>query len=1832
MKKKKVLNKILILVFIVTLIILVNINKNEIKGFVSNVFNIQRKASTNLKNATRLYFNAEVTKTYGNGDLILLENYDSSGNTKYALVDAGRAVNKQDKDGKPSTVIVEFLKDHNVNELEFVFITHSHGDHNGGLLDTSTGKGLIQYAIDNPSFKIKKIIMKEFDSEYSLGGSQGTYEKFIEFAIDKNIPVLGVSYASLKSDKISPNRSDEFKEKVTSAKEANFSSFNSTNTKFKFGSSDLTIINWELFNDEGKQIYTDSNGFKTVDGKATTRESVSNENNNTIGLLIKQGNKKAFLSGDINNLDANASTGRIGDEDRIKDEIGKVDFLKLGHHGYNQSNTDNYINVLKPDYVSITNDIGGAYKDIVKWLEKNSTNYLYTTSDQYGISVTITNNDVYLGFETDDSFKEVGDTTYYIPKGEQNKYADYLEVAYKVDYQEENISVSNWSELKNAIENTNDNCSTLDTSKKICYLKKQVITLNPGTWTADSMITIKSNQKVVLKSTQAITITRATTNTANPFFNILGSLDLGINNMSGTITLDGNKANVAATSSLIKIDSGTLNFYNNITLTNNMNKTTKVTNSSTTVDYSSFGSAIYGKNSIINMYGGTISNNEEEVAYTLTLSGKKSNAYRLATMGVGIYLTSSSKFNMTGGTIKGNKGINNSVVQTKENAYTYNYMNRGITQMCYGIGVYAVSNSVVNINGGSITDNTAINNSKLIMNPSGDSENISSIQSDNMSIYGVGLYVTDSHLTIGDGANISNNKATLKATAEIKNNTIIKGSLTSSVRGVNLYSSSNVLTINNATMNNASYTNIPNITNNNTSSSIENYTGIGTNGTSNPALINYGGSAYITNNIDYNINKLTMANSTSDYGGATYITGSGGTISNSTFNKNTANNFGGALYLSSTNQTINLNNTTVTENKTLTGSGGGIYTYNSLNINGSSTTIKSNIAHTYGGGIMCKTNCIMYDGQILNNEATLNAGGGIRVDGKFLLVNGEIKNNKANLTGGGIDYTTGTYTKTGGTVSGNTAPTGNEIYPTSKDTTDTNPPVIKISTINDDYTKNDVTVTFTANDYEKGIKKVSVGSTTLSGTNGKYTYKVTSNGTYTITAEDNAGNKSIGDGYLTASNPCESSVFVENSCRVRVNVDTTYPSVDVDSVGAYERTSGNERASGAVNLLSSTSVKKDSANEYTIAANSYTNSDLQSKSYWFNESFNEGVLYEITLKDNIHLDSWKWETNAPYYAENKSNGYQAFRSGSVGENSSGTIPSDMTHSNCGTLSYTISVYLKDEGYRRGRLTISDKAGNKTTLIIEAKIDRTPPSVPTVSFHTFNKAGTSVTTTAYTPKTWSQYSIEAKGTKPSDNKALNGNKTLNPSNGNLSGFKEFKYQGKNAKGSDISGTTTEKFNLKGDDFEGENKIQFSSCDTAGNCSDFTTLYDVWLDTKAPTVRILAQKKNSDDKVTTAKDVTVDNSTKNWKYTIDYKDYEGLVSNWMNASNYKGGVTYQVTISDNVSKASYEWASGHNDDKVAKTTISGKKAETYTMKFTKEGQRSGKLTVKDIAGNTIEVTIKAYLDRTKPTTPTITNPSNENWTNQNIYLTLASSDPTGNAIDGKVSGIGKYQWHYAGKSWSDYASSAKTSYQTTAYSAERNEAAYQRACDKAGNCSSASSTMIRIDKTAPKLTLGHTRSCTSGVGNKVTSSCSDQGTVKSGIQSAPGDKTIRWGKSDTLSFTCTDNAGNSTKKSYTLTYNSCACGENTCKYGCDTCGGGAYTSVYTVSKTCSKEVCEGGHITSDSCLDFEYWNDGECCSILEKDCSYTKSKTCYYPTYSCNCSNCYYGHNTCQYGYK
>lgn len=93
----------------------------------------------------------------------------------------------------------------------------------------------------------------------------------------------------------------------------------------------------------------------------------------------------------------------------------------------------------------------------------------------------------------------------------------------------------------------------------------------------------------------------------------------------------------------------------------------------------------------------------------------------------------------------------------------------------------------------------------------------------------------------------------------------------------------------------------------------------------------------------------------------------------------------------------------------------------------------------------------------------------------------------------------------------------------------------------------------------------------------------------------------------------------------------------------------------------------------------------------------------------------------------------------------------------------------------------------------------------------------------------------------------------------------------------------------------------------------------------------------------------------------------------------------------------------------------------------------------------------------------NSSGGNWTNKNVNVTLNYSD------DGSGINASSLQYSTDNINWISIENTSLSGYTDTWYD-ERNSTVYYKICDNAGNCST-TSTIIKIDKTSPTLTLGH-----------------------------------------------------------------------------------------------------------------------------------------------------------------
>lgn len=110
--------------------------------------------------------------------------------------------------------------------------------------------------------------------------------------------------------------------------------------------------------------------------------SEKGENASSVGVIVTKGERVAFLSADF--------TKDSGLEQIYADDIGDVDLLKIGHHGYYGSSSKAFLKVLKPEITIVTNNIGKIYPN-VKWnLTMVAKAPTFSTSHRNGIIATFT--------------------------------------------------------------------------------------------------------------------------------------------------------------------------------------------------------------------------------------------------------------------------------------------------------------------------------------------------------------------------------------------------------------------------------------------------------------------------------------------------------------------------------------------------------------------------------------------------------------------------------------------------------------------------------------------------------------------------------------------------------------------------------------------------------------------------------------------------------------------------------------------------------------------------------------------------------------------------------------------------------------------------------------------------------------------------------------------------------------------------------------------------------------------------------------------------------------------------------------------------------------------------------------------------------------------------------------------------------------------------------------------------------------------------------------------------------------------------------------------------
>lgn len=487
------------------------------------------------------------------------------------------------------------------------------------------------------------------------------------------------------------------------------------------------------------------------------------------------------------------------------------------------------------------------------------------------------------------------------------------------------------------------------------------------------------------------------------------------------------------------------------------------------------------------------------------------------------------------------------------------------------------------------------------------------------------------------------------------------------------------------------------------------------------------------------------------------------------------------------------------------------------------------------------------------------------------------------------------------------------------------------------------------------------------------------------------------------------------------------------------------------------------------------------------------------------------------------------------------------------------------GNRVARFTVTDKAGNTTTINVRVFIDRVKPTVTVTGNPTDWKTSATLT-------------VKASDSESGLSSVKIGNTALALTNGSAT----YKVTS--------SGT-----------------YKFVATDKAGNTTTNSVVVNK-VDSTAPSVKVTAYELMYDSNGKREPGDKAIASATNKDLTIDWKNYYYY---------------FKVEVTETQSGfASMNWERNAAGNKTMSTTIVGNTLHSYAFDIylEREGARYSKITLKDKLGNTRVINIKAYIDKTDPSVTLkmykadadgnkvgsalkvidADNTPINSWTNYRHYFDLTGTTDSMSGIKSMTLQVNKGGIVDTGSSVTG-ASDLITAYDMTAdkgkmVGSSGNRYVRIKVTDKAGNTVT-KNIRIYIDLHAPTLassSLSPRFESSTTIKYKCTDEMSGFASFGTKTLSKTYTKNVTSSNSP-VTVQCTDAAGNkSSSKTYTW-------GENV-----DICG----TEEYTYTDTCTKTETKQVNTPPSSCT-VNY--KGKCVNSLSNgDCLCQYSKT---SSYSC-----------------
>ena len=257
----------------------------------------------------KIYFLRRINES---SDMILVES-----NGKFGLVDAGYR-NRATLD-----YAVDFLKNHGVKELDFVWISHYDEDHIDGI--DAYSEGVVSYgnAKRNDTTLLDNFAIKHVYLPKNITGAD--YEKSAVNNVIRTLNERGISY--------------------------------STEGNFTMGDFVMTTFNDKPFTDDELK-YNKGQRLANYSSRA---------------LLIEKENYDVLLNGDIESYDEK------NEAQEVYAATGTVDIYKAGHHGLATSNSEELMTTLSPKVTVVTNGVGGVPAEQKSSLSDYSPQGVYYT-------------------------------------------------------------------------------------------------------------------------------------------------------------------------------------------------------------------------------------------------------------------------------------------------------------------------------------------------------------------------------------------------------------------------------------------------------------------------------------------------------------------------------------------------------------------------------------------------------------------------------------------------------------------------------------------------------------------------------------------------------------------------------------------------------------------------------------------------------------------------------------------------------------------------------------------------------------------------------------------------------------------------------------------------------------------------------------------------------------------------------------------------------------------------------------------------------------------------------------------------------------------------------------------------------------------------------------------------------------------------------------------------------------------------------------------------------------------------------------------------------------